>query len=541
MSHTADLINTYHDFFVAYLQPILDGRAAKLSLNMDWIYSDAISLWISALLPIIREKITTFLPQISSQPQLLSHFMHELMNFDSDIRGVWNYGQGPYSEDNWKGLSWEVLVQQEWFGRWLQVEKEFALSRYQDIIDTPDSGQIDYDGVDPGTTKPSRAAIRVNDLLETITERYRPLSSFSQKLRFLIDIQIAIFDQFHERLHSSLEAYLAMTSTIGRTVQGSSDNPASLDGVGGLERLCRVFGSAEYLEKKMQYWSDDVFFLELWYELQSRIKENSSTGRPVAGPMTVADVASRTSATVANQNDESGDHTAEGALFDETASAYRKLRLRSESIIVSTLTSSAHSSLRQFSRISTWASLDPASGTNAENLLPPSTELVPAIRSLSSNISFLSNALGNAPLKRITRQLMLSIQSYIWDNVLMRHTFSTAGSSQLRSDVDHICGVIDAAVDSHTGQGDAAGIIRKLNEGLLLLGLNISEQKPQAGDVPVEERIEQEGNRLSLWEVEKRIFASNENARSVLSELGIETLSESEARAVLERRVEIRG
>lgn len=528
---------------MAYLQPILDGRAAKLSFSMDWIYSDAISLWISALLPIVREKITTFLPQISSQPQLLSHFMHELMNFDSDIRGVWNYGQGPYSEDNWKGLSWEVLVQQDWFGRWLQVEKDFALSRYQDIIDTPDSGQIDYDGVEPGTTKPSTAAIRVNDLLETITERYRPLSPFSQKLRFLIDIQITIFDQFHERLHSGLEAYLAMTSTIGRTVQGSStDNPASLDGVAGLERLCRVFGSAEYLEKKMQYWSDDVFFLELWYELQNRIKENSSTGRPVAGPMTVADVASRTSATVAHQNDEIGDNTAEGALFDETASAYRRLRLRSESIIVSTLTSSAHTSLRPFSRISTWASLDPASGNNAEYPLPPSTELVPTIRSLSSNISFLANALGNAPLKRITRQLLLSIQSYIWDNVLMRHTFSTAGSSQLRSDVDHICGVIDAAVGSHSGQGEAAGVIRKLNEGLLLLGLNISGPTPEAGDDALaEDEVDQEGKGLTLWEVEKKLFASNESARSVLSELGIEILAESEARAVLERRAEIRG
>ena len=175
---------------------------------MDWIYSDAISLWIAALLPMVRQKITSFLPQISNHPQLLSHFMHELMNFDNDIRGVWNYPQGPYSDDNWRGLSWEVLVLQEWFGRWLQVEKEFALSRYRDIIDTPDSGQIDYDGVEPGATKPSTAAIRVNDLLETITERYRPLSSFSQKLRFLIDIQITIFDQFHERLNSSLEAIL---------------------------------------------------------------------------------------------------------------------------------------------------------------------------------------------------------------------------------------------------------------------------------------------------------------------------------------------
>lgn len=44
-----------------------------------------------------------------------------------------------------------------------------ALARYQAIIDTPESGELDYDSVDPGATKPTKAAIRVNDLLETIT------------------------------------------------------------------------------------------------------------------------------------------------------------------------------------------------------------------------------------------------------------------------------------------------------------------------------------------------------------------------------------
>ena len=99
----------------------------------------------------------------------------------------------------------------------------------------------------------------MNDLLETITDRYRPLTSFSQKLRFLIDIQISVFDRFHERLHGSLEAYLTMTSTIGRRVQGiSQEEQASLQGIGGLDRLCRVYGSAHYLERAMRDWSDDI-------------------------------------------------------------------------------------------------------------------------------------------------------------------------------------------------------------------------------------------------------------------------------------------
>jgi len=150
------------------------------------------------------------------------------------------------------------------------------LARYQSIVEAPDFGQLDYESVDPKATKPTKGAIRVNDLLETVTgknntsefdtpqlihclDRYRPLASFSQKLRFLIDIQIAIFDKLHERLQGNLEAYSTMTTTLGRAVGGvSKEEQERLLGVEGLERLCKTYGSAEYLERAMRDWSDDV-------------------------------------------------------------------------------------------------------------------------------------------------------------------------------------------------------------------------------------------------------------------------------------------
>ncbi|KAG5291106.1 RINT-1 family protein [Histoplasma capsulatum G186AR] len=531
LSHVIDLIGTHSEFFAVHLQPILDKRAEFVDQNLRWAYADAVSSFINSLFPILRQKMSSVLPRISDHPQLLSHFIHELMSFDTEIRDVWDYSQNRYSSDSWKGLTWEALVKQGWFNHWLKAEKDFALSRYQDIIEGADSGEIDYYGVEPSATKPTKAAIRVNDLLETITERYRPLSSFSQKLRFLIDIQITIFDQFHERLRSGLEAYLAMTSTIGRTVQGPAGADASLEGVSGLERLCRVYGSAEYLERKMQDWSNDVFFLELWSELQERVKQNSHTGRPVAGCMSVSDVAARTSSVVANNED--GENPAEGALFDETASAYRRLKMRTESIIASTMVSSAQSALRAYTLISTWSSLSPPANTSGQ-LSHSSIELAIILRELPAEISFLHRLLAMAPLRRITRQVLLSIQTYIWDNVLMRNTFSASGASQLCCDVDNICEVVDVA----TGNGmESRNVMQKLVDGLFLLNLKIiptqedNNSSPGGGD---------ETPDLSLWEAEKRLFANNESARSLLAELNFESLTESEARAVLERRVELR-
>jgi hypothetical protein len=40
-----------------------------------------------------------------------------------------------HADCSWKGMTWEVLTKQGWYDRWLQVEKDFALARYKDIIE----------------------------------------------------------------------------------------------------------------------------------------------------------------------------------------------------------------------------------------------------------------------------------------------------------------------------------------------------------------------------------------------------------------------
>ena len=71
----------------------------------------------------LRRKIFTFVPQISDEPQLLSHFIQELISFDTNLRNDWAY-DGGHAMYGWKGLTWEVLVVKGWFGRWLEVEKD---------------------------------------------------------------------------------------------------------------------------------------------------------------------------------------------------------------------------------------------------------------------------------------------------------------------------------------------------------------------------------------------------------------------------------
>lgn len=374
------------------------------------------------------------------------------------------------------------------------------------------------------------------------TDRYQPLSSFSQKLRFLIDIQIAIFDKFHSRLHSSLEAYLTLTSTIARTVQGvSKEEQAEVDGLGGIERLCRVYGSAEYLEKKMRDWSDDVFFLDMWDELQDRARGNTNK-KNMVGSMTIEDVAERTSSTVGSQDDNTG------ALFDETAGAYKRLRVRTESIMQETLIHHLRESLRSYGRIKPWSSLNnniDSSAPNNARTFNLTAELDATVQQLSSYLTFLSAALAPAPLRRITMHICLAIQTFLWDNILFRNSFSTSGIAQFTHDISALWEVIDRHVGEE-GQG-ALGM-RKLKEAFVLLALSADRRRGEQqgdGDGRTESGSQEEVGKeaaashgLGLWDVEKRLFLDNESGREVLDELGLEILTESEARHVLERRID---
>ena len=527
LSHVTDLLESYTDFFQSSLQHQLLKKFGDSDLAFIPAYIDTTSAFITALLPMVQQKLVSILPQIAAKPQLLSNLIHEVMSFDTVIQDQWHYT--PLSPSMpWRGLAHFILEKQGYFSRWIAAEREFALGRYEAIIADRSSGELDFDSVSAGSTKPSKAAIRVNDLLETITERYRTLSSFSQKLRFLIEIQIAVFDRFHQRLHESLEAYLSRTSTVARTVHGvSRDDQVELAGVKGLDRLCRVFGSAEYLEKALRDWNDDIFFLELWEELQYR----ASAKVPIKGDLRMSEIASKTSSTIATGRDDNEE--LQGALFDETAASYLRLRIRSQGIIVETITYNVRDALRAYTRINTWASLSSSTGAQEATL---TAELDGPIRLLDGYLSFLSNALGKAPLKRIGRSVAQAIQSTLWDSVLIRHSFSTAGALQLVADVRGIWGVIDLYLDVGNGQSS----MRRLSEGLTLLSLPVKGGALDSSDADVDVRDEQDQTRIwGLFEVERRVFIDNEAARDVLEEMDLEVLSEGDARTVLEKRVEL--
>lgn len=551
LNHILDLLERHSGFTSDMLGPILDERA-RHSEALEYVYTDAVSALITALLPMVIEKCLSFLPQISREPQLMSHFMHELMAFDTAVRDTWAYVPIPRMLTEWKGITWFLLDKHGYFTSWLAVEKDFALSRYRSIRDAPDSGDIDYD-VDPTQTKPTKGAIRVNDLLETITDRYRGLSSFSQKMRFLLEIQLSIFDDYHTHLHGGLQAYLVASHTAGRLLQGGSE--ADAFGLKGLETLTKIFGSAEFLERKMSDWSDDVFFLELWDELQDRARANKSADGSVGTGLKVDDVAAKTSNSIKASGTDADADTDGSGLFDQTALAYRRLRQRCEEEILRAFDVNVRGSLRPYEKYAQWSSLvetpsDPLS-------ISPSPSLDGFFETTAVLLGYLARVLAPVSMRRITKHYCSTVQREIYDNVLMHHTFSVTGASQLKRDL----AAIEESIERHSNlRGVIGASMIRLEEAVFLVSLSADKSHPNVadgeedawgfgdeGDVAAQDSsrasAETSGNvkEWGLWDAEKLIFESNEAARTALADMGLFHLSEGEARSILKRRVELNG
>jgi hypothetical protein len=219
------------------------------------VYMDPVCALITSMLPVLREKVESAVVEALRDPVFLSSLITQLMTFDETIRSSFNYDGGE-PEKGWGGLAGEVLDRH--FDKWLRAEKDFALERFRGIMESPDARNIDYEFAGPGKTKPTHGAVRVADLLRSVTSQYERLRRFSHKLRFLIDIQLAILDEYHDRLRGSLEAYQSLTSTVGRTLHGvTKEQLAALEGVGALETLCKVIGSSDHIVSTLKDWSNE--------------------------------------------------------------------------------------------------------------------------------------------------------------------------------------------------------------------------------------------------------------------------------------------
>lgn len=124
----------------------------------------------------------------------------------------------------------------------------------------------------------------------------------------------------------------------------------------------------------------------------------------------------------------------------------------------------------------------------------------------------------------------------------MSHRFAAAGANQFANDVRAISALVDGYIPGISSS------LSTLEEAVRLLNIPLQQQQqqqqhastPSGGDE--EDDAEVEKNRsttvVNLKNVTDRVFLDNSEAKKVLEELSIHTLTPANARQILQRRVE---
>lgn len=248
-------VEKWEDFLRDNLAHLLVSKFRDTRAATSLVYVDPVCAFITSLLPVVREKIRDVTDKAADKPAFLSSFISQLMSFDEDIRSRFSYDGGD-PDRGWKGLATEVLDTH--FETWFQAEKDFTMEQFNSILRSEDGRNIDFDYAADGRMKPTYAAVRITDLLRNTTNQYNRLRKTKHKIRFLIHIQLDILEEYDGRLRGSLEAYQAITSTLGRTLHGvTKEQLAALEGTGALETLCKVLGSSDHIVHTLKEWSNE--------------------------------------------------------------------------------------------------------------------------------------------------------------------------------------------------------------------------------------------------------------------------------------------
>jgi len=454
------------------------------------------------MLPVLREKVQDVAQKATKSPAFMSSFISQVMTFDDNIRSRFNYDGGDPG-NGWRGLTTEIL--DEHFDTWFQAEKNFAMGRFHTILNSDDARSIDYEYAADGRMKPTYGAVRITDLLRSVTAQYNRLRKVRHKIQFLINIQIDILEDYDSRLRGSLEAYQSMTSTLGRTLHGATkEQLAALEGTGGLESLCKVLGSSDHVLNTLKDWGNEEFFLELWEEFQAGPQSGGS--KNLTGGMSLEQVKDRTSSATGE----------DGGLFDEMVVAYSLRRKTAQDFLVFALVESHSKAFRSYMHRVQFTTVGDASVLEDTWELSISPELDEPLHILTRNLEFLAKALSTATYRRVWREALTRLQDQLWQEVLLRQSFTTFGAAQFLRDGS----AIFALVDRYIPGGSAA--MATLHEGMRLLNLP----------------VEMEGGGLTLKQASDRVFVDNDEARKVLEELQFESLTPQNARYILQRRVE---
>lgn len=442
-------------YFITIVDKVQTALATHVQPCLRDGFSDRIALheFITALLPFVYERLENVIPHLITgdrpSPHIYLHLISELMSFDTQLKSRYLYSPHGVAFEEWGGVTDDLLNQhQTWFEYWLSTEKAVALERYSEILGLPDAFNVDWDSKDLTTTTTSGgggggtfytfSAIHVRDLLAGVTDHYRNLHAVNQRLRVLLDVQIAILDAYYSRLNESLSIFESMSSSMARAVGGLRGEDASrVSGLEGIESLCRTYGSVQCIVDALNTWGQDIFFLDLWQDLCRLNGIDDSTRAALED--------SNTGKVPQSEEDD-------GTLFDETVATYTKLKQRVLLNTNNVLKKELSTSMKPYFQHSQWR-LDHEPKAVSSSLSRP-------LRHLGQLLTHLKRFHSPNDYTRIARTFSGDVSRYFWNHIIQANMFNIEGAMQLSMDISEMIGTFDLPFDNS---------LKRVQEAVMLL------------------------------------------------------------------------
>ncbi|KAI9068018.1 RINT-1 family protein [Trametes sanguinea] len=428
-THVANESHEHRPFMESIIQSLLGSTEYK-SIN-------AWREFTLQLLPMLERKLRRTIPALLAHPPILAHTIYQALAFDTalrdegfDLPGTTAAGRsdGVLEDAKWEGISEVILGRKEWFEAWVEGERKFAMDQYLEIISAPDAWLIADEDADADEDvrivdrdfRPTNSARRVKALVEQVTDRYSPLPQYSQRTRFLIVVQLPLLESYHARISSSLDAFETLSSTLMRAVPGAlgagagkgGDSHRLTAGVEGVQRLCKALVSAKYVAKAMETWGEDLFFLELWEEINRRANLRSKAESVPSLP---------------NPRD-TEDEPPEGTIFEELVRHYNALVDRAEDMIVQCVTGEVETALKPHLQGS--AHPTPVTSADAADDIALAQTLIGPLALLSSHLTFLRGTLPRTTSTSLYRRIASRLATHLLQRQILYRGRARASLSE---------------------------------------------------------------------------------------------------------------
>ncbi|KAG7666388.1 uncharacterized protein J8A68_000084 [[Candida] subhashii] len=267
---------------------------------------------IQKMLTVINENIITYSQDkimLEKNGRLLSHLIFELSSFDQRLRTIHKYNPYIYDfqtgpESKWNGITSDVLLinrsgsdSNVAVENWLNFENELATKRFQtEIITTKDAFTIDYDyqgtlelgdDDDSGShihkyiLRPTYSAYGLVKLINNLSSHYQTLNIVKYQLKYVSKIQLNLIDKYLDSLNRQYRTFLekfnfkSVLNYIPGGIKETIDESSRIEqGQRGLTMLTELYCSGKFISNSLEYWSNQLIFIQLWQAYKSYSGEN---------------------------------------------------------------------------------------------------------------------------------------------------------------------------------------------------------------------------------------------------------------------------